>query len=143
MSRLQSFLLLGVFGVVIVGVGLPVGLVAIALESSGGTSIPGAIRHGELWLAAANAAVAGCIALMASGRHNVLSRAIATLFVFALGVIPCYTAWAAIVAHIHLGLDYSKAFAVDGGAVAAGSATLIGLSMVVAAYDPQVYEEVV
>ena len=53
MSRTQSFALLGIFGVLVVGVGLPLGLVAVMLESSSAGSIRGAVDHGELFLAAA------------------------------------------------------------------------------------------
>lgn len=142
MSRTQSFALLGIFGVLVVGVGLPLGLVAVMLESSSAGSIRGAVDHGELFLAAANAAIGGCVALIGSRRDNVLSRAIATLFVFAAVVFPCYAAWAAVTTHISLGLDYSEQFVVTGGCVAVVAAVVIALAMVAASYHAGFHKEI-
>jgi uncharacterized membrane protein YidH (DUF202 family) len=120
-------MLVGVIPVVLVGVVLPLGLIAGFLALDEGSPME-AVTHGELFLTAGNAAVTGCVALV-SARHDRLINATIASFVVLLGIVlPCYGAWAFLAVQELQDRAYSEALAVIGGAgmtIAAVSVALV------------------
>lgn len=132
---MQVFLLQALFPILIVGVVLPVGLVAIFLALSE-AAIGEAVSHGELWLGAGNAGLIGCLSLIASRHDAGLNAAITTLYTMAIVVIPCYAFWAGFSVRVIEGEAYSKVLAAEGGAIAAGAAVMFGVALVMLASQP-------
>lgn len=129
LSGKQWLLLQGVLPIVIVGVALPVGLVALFLAVKG-ASASGAIKHGELYLSGGNAAFTGCVALFSGRRGDRASVAIATLYVLMVVVVPCYATWAFFATQTALGETYSGTLATDGGAVSALAGSIVALTLI-------------
>jgi hypothetical protein len=136
LSPMQSFLLQGVFAAVVVGACLPIGLTLLFLAIRAAPLIDG-VEHGELYLAGGNAAVVGCVCLMAARPDRATDAAIAALFAVTLLVGPCY----ACVAYFAVqGVEHesvSHGVAVGGGAAAAGAGLVVALAFVwLGVYDP-------
>jgi hypothetical protein len=129
LSPMQSFLLQGVFAAVVVGACLPTGLTLLFLASRS-SSLIHAVEHGELYMAGGNAAVVGCVCLMAARPDRAANAAIASLFVVTLLVGPCYAcvAYFAVQGVEHESVSHSVA--VGGGAAAAGAGILVALAFV-------------
>jgi hypothetical protein len=119
--------LVGVIPVLVVGVLVPLGLIAgfLALDE---TSAIDAVTHGELFLAGGNAAVTGCVALVATRHDNLLWATIAAFGVLLAIVLPCYGFWAFLTVQEMQDNDYSESLAVIGG----GGFALVAVSVAMA-----------
>lgn len=115
--------------IVVVGVGLPVGLVALFLAAKGNAA-DGAVAHGELYLSGGNAAFVGCVALFARHGKNRRNALIATLYVLMVLVVPSYAMWAFFATETILSESYSGVVAVQGGLVSAVGGALAGLTLI-------------
>jgi hypothetical protein len=126
---MQAFMLQGVFAAVVVGACLPIGLVVmfLAIRTS---PLSNAVQHGELYLAGGNAAVVGCVSLMAARPENPANAAISALFVVTLIVGPCYAfaAYFSVQGIVHQ--TVSHGVAVAGGVVAAFVGVCVALVFV-------------
>jgi hypothetical protein len=137
LSAMQTFMLQGVFAAVVVGACLPIGLVAFFLAIRA-APLAEAVRYGELYLSGGNAAVVGCVCLMAARPEKAVNSAIAALFAVTLIVGPCYAgaAYFSVQGVIHQ--SASRGVAVAGGAVAAIVGICIALGFVwMGAYRPE------
>ena len=134
MSRTVSFLIQGVVGIVVGGLVLPVGLLALILESNATGSAHLAFTHGVFFLAGGNAALAGCVSLIAARRALPPAWGFVALFVLSFDAVPCYALWASITVDTLLRRTYSTAFALHGGEIAGLGSTVLALCMVAAAY---------
>lgn len=135
LTRWQAMALQGVISVLLVGLLLPVGLIAgmLALRES---PVRGAIEHGELFLVAANVAIAGSLLLVSSTTDHVLWRIIGALIAVLLVVMPAYLFWASVTIQVLLGQQYSSGFATVGGGIYAFFAILLALVFAWVSYQP-------
>jgi len=128
-------MLQGVIPIVLVGMALPIGLVACFLIVHE-KPIMGAIDHGELFLVAANAAFGGCFVLVFS-RPDQLVNAIIATFVTIIGiVVPCYALWAGLTVQVLMERPLTSDWIVIGGSGYAVIAMLVALSFVWLSYRP-------
>lgn len=129
LSPMQAFMLQGVFAAVVVGALLPIGLSALFLAIRA-APITDAVQYGELYLSGGNAAVVGCVCLMAARPDKAINAAIAALFVVTVIVGPCYAcaAYFSVQAIIHQ--TVSRSVAVVGGASAAAVGVFVALAFV-------------
>jgi FlaA1/EpsC-like NDP-sugar epimerase len=125
----QTMLLVGVIPIVIVGVLLPVGLIAAGLALSDGSAFD-AIKHGELFLAAANAALAGCVALGAARTDRLALAVILAFLALLVIVIPSYVLWAILTVKELRNESYSESIAVVGGGGMTLAAIVVALGFV-------------
>lgn len=128
-------MLQGVVAILLVGLLLPIGLIAgmLALRDS---PVRGAIEHGELFLIAANVAVAGSLLLVTSRTDHLLWMVIVALLVLLAVVLPCYVFWATATVQVLLGQEYSSHFAIVVGGVYAVLAILLALTFAWVSYQP-------
>jgi hypothetical protein len=136
MNRQQSGLSLGqammlhaIIPIVLVGVVLPVGLVALFLAIDD-QPISGAIDRGELFLAGGNAAFTGCLVLVAARPDRAVTASIVSLITSMFVVLPCYAAWAYVSVASHQDADYSVEMVIDWSVAAAivGVTLALGLA---------------
>jgi hypothetical protein len=131
----QAMMLQGVIPIVLVGVLLPVGLIACFLALENG-SVRGAVEHGELFLAAGNSAFTGCVVLVASRTDQVLNATIASLVVLVLIVLPAYACWGLLTVQELLDKHYSTSLATVGGGSFAVLAIVVALVFVWLSHRP-------
>jgi hypothetical protein len=137
LSPMQAFMLQGVFAGVVVGACLPVGLVVFFLAIRA-APLAEAVHHGELFLSGGNAAVVGCVCLMAARPEKAVNSAIAALFVMTLIVGPCYAGAAYFSVENTVHQSASRDLAVAGGAVAATVGVCVALGFVwIGVYRPE------
>lgn len=134
LSFVQTMVLQGAIPIVVVGVLVPVGLVALFLALDA-APLARAVEHGELFLAAANSAFTGCVSLVAARRDKVLNATIASFVVLLMIVLPCYAAWAFLTVEELQGRQYSHALAVVGGGGMTIAAVIVALSFVALTYS--------
>jgi hypothetical protein len=136
----QTMLLHGGIPIVIVGIVLPLGLIAFFLAMQN-EPIKGAVEHGELFLSAANAGFTGCLVLLVSRADESVNALIAALVALLLIMLPAFTCWAFLTAQGILDKDYSEQFAIIGGGSYALLATVVALVFVRLSYNPQIPPE--
>ena len=127
-------LLLGVFPVILIGIGLPVGLVALLLMLKG-APVSQAVDQGELFLSGGNAAVTGCVVLVAARPERAVNAAISSLFILVLVVLPSYAAWAYIVVENPSTLERTMDIVLKGGLGMAVVGVALALTLVRIAYS--------
>ena len=136
MTRLQTFWLQGVLPILMIGILLPLGLIAL-FRAALGSSMLGTIEHGELYLAGGNAAFTGCL-VFASSRVDIPAKvAIGVLPALVLLTLPCYALWALLTVLTMRGEKYSSTIATTGGGYAAGLCIVIGLVFVYYSHRPE------
>jgi hypothetical protein len=113
-SPRQFVLLNWCVAVLVVGVLLPLGMVAIFLEASSG-SIGTTVEHGELFLVSGNATVTASTVLLATRLDQLLDAVIASFCAILLIAVPSYGIWAYMTTQSLLGGSYNLDFAVKGG----------------------------
>jgi hypothetical protein len=133
LTRLQAILLQAVLPIFLIGIALPIGLVALVLWLDG-ASASEAIDHGELFIAGGNAAFTGCLVLVSARPDKALGASIVSMFVCTVVVIPCYVAWALISTADSRAAEVSADKAMQGGWIAAAAGLLFAVVMVVYAY---------
>ena len=135
-ARWQLVMLNWFLPVVVVGMCLPVGLIAGYLAMSNGHA-SAAIDHGELYLAGGNAGVTGCVVVLTSRLDRLLTSTIVSLTVILLGVVPCYSFWAYLTSKAVLGEAYDRTLATSGGGVAAFAGALVAFVLVCYSHAPK------
>jgi hypothetical protein len=125
----------GVIPIVLVALVLPIGLVAGVLALEGG-GVKGALDHGELFLAAGNAAFTGCLVLASARLDQPVNALIAATVVFIVLVLPAYGFWGVLTALDVLDKTYSRYLAIIGGGIFAGVAMVVSLCFVRLSYRP-------
>jgi hypothetical protein len=122
-------MLRGVIPILLVSVLLPVGLITgfLVLREA---PLRGAVEHGELFLAAANAAFAGCVVLVSSRTDKLLSSMITSFVTVVFIVVPCYAFWAGLTVQEVTHGRFSSDFAIVGGGSYAVVAILVALVFV-------------
>lgn len=135
LSAGQALLLQGVIPIVLVGIVLPIGLIAcfLGLEES---PLQGAVKHGELFLAAGNAAFTGCVVLVAARSDIIINAVIASFVVLITIVVPGYACWALLTVQGLLAKPYSESLAIFGGGFFVVIASVVALTFVKLAYRP-------
>jgi len=128
-------MLQGVIPVILVGIVLPIGLIALALAIED-APIRGAVDHGALFLAAGNAGFIGCVSLIASRVDRAVNAMIASIVVLVLIVVPAYACWAILTVRSLLEMEYSEFLAVGVGGAFAVLAIVVALVFVRLSYRP-------
>jgi hypothetical protein len=134
-TLMQTMMLHGVIPVLLVGLLLPLGLVGLFLAADNGEA-GAAIKHGELFLAAGNAAFTGCVVLVSSRLDQLLNAVIASLVVLVLIVVPAYGCWSFLTAQQLLQKPGSENLAIVGGGCFALVAIAVALVFVRLSYTP-------
>lgn len=137
LSPMQAFVLQGIFAGVVIGACLPIGL-AVTFLAFREAPAADAVQHGELYLSGGNAAVVGCVCLVAARLDEAANAAIAALFAVTVVVGPCYAfaAYCSVQEVVHE--TVSRNVAVAGGAVAAAVGVGVALAFVwLAVHDHQ------
>jgi hypothetical protein len=131
----QVMLLQGVIPIILIGIALPIGLIALvlALESA---PIRGAVDHGELFLCASNAGFIGCSALIASRSDRAINSMIASIFVLGGIIVPGYVGWSVLTVQGLLDKPYSDFLAIVIGGGLTLLASTVGLVFVRLSYRP-------
>lgn len=129
-SRLQALALQAIVPILLIGVVLPIGLVALLLLIDG-ASLSGAVDHGELFLAGGNAAFIACLLLMSARPDRAMGVFVVCQLAFVLVVLPSYAAWAHVTALSAQHDDYSEAMTVQGGLVATAAGLIVAIICVV------------
>lgn len=124
LTRWQALALQAVLPILLMGVVLPIGLVALLLEIEG-APISDAVDRGELFLAGGNAAFTGCLVLISARPDKAVFASICTSFASIGVVLPCYAAWALITTAGARHADYSVDAAVKWGLAAAVAGLLL------------------
>jgi hypothetical protein len=129
LTQSQGMMLRGVIPILLVGVLLPLGLILgfLVLREA---PLRGAVENGELFLAAANTAFAGCVVLVSSRTDKLLSSMITSFVTVAFIVVPCYAFWAGLTVQEVTHGRFSSAFAIVGGGSYAVVAILVALVFV-------------
>jgi hypothetical protein len=129
LTRWQGLMLQGVLPILIFGIVLPIGLVALLLWIDG-APVSDAVNRGELFLAGGNAAFTGCLVLIVARPDKAIAAAISCFFVSAAVVLPCYMAWAHISTAQARHAEYSVDQAIQGGLVATAAGVLLAAAFV-------------
>lgn len=122
LTRWQQVLVQAVLPILVFGIVLPIGLVALLLWLDG-KSVSDAVNGSELFLAGGNSAFTGSLVLLGARPDKAIGATISCVFVSALVVLPCYLAWAYISTAQVRHADYSAHKAIQGGLIA----TAVGL----------------
>lgn len=135
LSLAQTMMLQGVIPIVLVGIALPIGLVALVLAIEN-APVAGAFDQGVLFLTAGNAGFIGCASLIASRSDRPVNAMIASMVVLVSIVVPAYACWAVLTVRNLLGMEYSHFLAVGVGGVYAVLSAIVALVFVRLSYRP-------
>lgn len=135
LSLAQTMMLQGVIPIVLVGIALPIGLIALVLAIEN-APVGGAFDHGALFLAAGNAAFIGCVSLIAARSDRPINAMIASMVVLVSIVVPAYACWAVLTVRSLLEMEYSQFLAVGVGGAYAALSAIVALVFVWLSYRP-------
>ena len=130
-NRLSWFVVQGVLPIVVAGLVLPIGLVALFLAATGDSASP-AVSRGELFLAGGTAGFIG--ALVFATARQTAGRSVAVFTVLVLWVLPTYALWAFMAVREIQGHANPTAVVETAGFVCSSVGVLTGLALVVLAY---------
>lgn len=129
MTRGQFFVLNWVIAVVVAGMVLPLGFIALFLAGAG-KPIGEVISHGELFLVAGNSVVASAAVLVSSRVDQAVSAAVACLCSILTVGAPSYAIWAYLSTQSLLARPFDSNFTVVGGWVSAIVGLLVSAEFV-------------
>jgi fumarate reductase subunit D len=129
MTRAQLFLLQGVFAILVIGVLLPLGLLALFLMVNG-ASLSSAVDRGELYLAGGTASFAASVGFVAARQHQPFGSLLSLLFVVAFVVLPCYALAALCNVHATIDEPLADKWVIGLGAIYGGIGVLVALALV-------------
>lgn len=125
------FVVQGVLPIIVAGLVLPIGLVALFLAATGDSPSP-AVSRGELFLAGGTAGFIGAL-VFATARQST-GRSVAVFTVLVLWVLPTYALWAFMAVREIQGHENPTAVVETGGFVCSTFGVCTGLALVVLAY---------